>query len=67
MTRSQHYDDAVSFRQALEVFPDPPTSCKKSYAVLAASCHIDVDIDTAVVRLREYHRRVITFIKVKRV
>lgn len=50
-----------------EVFPDPPTSWRKPYAALATTCHIDVDIDIAVVHLREYYRHVIAFIKVKHV
>jgi len=50
-----------------EVFPDPPNSWTKPYAALAATCHIDVDIDTAVVHLREYYGRVIAFIKMKHV
>lgn len=50
-----------------EGLPDPPKSWIKPYAAMATTCHIDIDVDAAVVRLREYYRRVITFIKVKRI
>ncbi|RIE07088.1 hypothetical protein [Candidatus Cryosericum odellii] len=45
---------------------DPPASWKKPYAVLAASCHIDVDIDAAVDCIRDYYRRVVTVIAATR-
>ncbi|WP_207799380.1 nucleotidyl transferase AbiEii/AbiGii toxin family protein [Candidatus Cryosericum septentrionale] len=49
-----------------ERLPDPPASWKKPYAALAASCHIDVDIDAAVERIRDYYRRVVTVIATTR-
>jgi len=45
-----------------ETTPDPPPSWRKPYAALAASCHIDVDIDTGVASIRDYYRRVVTVI-----
>lgn len=50
-----------------ESLPDPPKSWTRPYAAIATTCHIDVDIDTAVVHLREYYYHVIAFIEVKHV
>lgn len=50
-----------------EALPDPPKSWTKPYAAMAATCHIDLDVNAAVVQVRDYYRRVIAFIKVKRV
>lgn len=50
-----------------EALPDPPKSWTKPYAAMAATCHIGLDVNAAVVQVRDYYRRVIAFIKVKRV
>jgi hypothetical protein len=42
-----------------EVFPDPPDSWAKPYAAMAATCHIDADIDAAVARIRDYYGKVL--------
>jgi len=49
-----------------EVFPDPPASWRRPYAALAASCHIDVDIDTAVARVRDYYGKIFAMTGEKR-
>jgi|BarGraIncu01121A_1022015.scaffolds.fasta_scaffold15946_2 hypothetical protein len=49
-----------------ERLPDPPGSWRRPYAVLAASCHIGVDIDIAVASIRDYYRRVVTVIAATR-
>jgi len=49
-----------------DTVPNPPGSWRKPYAALAASCHIDVDIDAAVDRVGGYYRRIVTIIAATR-
>lgn len=45
---------------------DPPASWRKSYAALAATCRIDVDIDAGIASIRNYYRRMVTVIAATR-
>jgi len=49
-----------------EVFPDPPDSWVKPYAAMAATCHIDLDIDAAVARVRDYYGKIFAMTGEKR-
>ncbi len=42
-----------------EKLTDPPASWKKPYAAMAAACHIDVNIDAAIDRIRDYYRQIL--------
>ena len=48
-----------------KLLPDPPDSWRKPYAGMAATCHITIDINAAVVHISDYYRSVIAFINVE--
>jgi hypothetical protein len=43
-----------------EKLTGPPASWNKPYAAMAAACHIDVSIDAAIDRIRDYYRQILT-------
>lgn len=49
-----------------EVFLDPPDSWAKPYAAMAATCHIDVDINAVVARVRDYYGKIFAMTGEKR-
>ena len=48
------------------VFLDPPDSWAKPYAAMAATCHIDVDINAVVARVRDYYGKIFAMTGEKR-